>query len=80
MAQDENPDPAQELQELMDLSESLGIEPEDLDNEVHDAASTEASDINNEGIEAQLTYLLEVGFEVEALKEMLQEIAKEKEE
>lgn len=33
----------------------------DLDDEVHQAKSQEASDINNQGIDVQLEYLEEVG-------------------
>lgn len=40
-----------------------------LDEMVHDAKSSEASDINNEGYGAQVEYLLKFGHSVQAIAE-----------
>ena len=37
---------------------SAGLKPEDLDESVHDLASSIASDVNNDGVEAQVRYLV----------------------
>lgn len=42
-----------------------------LDDLVHDLKSMEASDINNDGWESQLDYLLENGMTAEEIKETL---------
>lgn len=39
-----------------------------LDEIVHDTKSKEASEINNEGIDSQLNYLLQSGFSLEDIK------------
>ncbi|WP_329431317.1 hypothetical protein OG339_47975 (plasmid) [Streptosporangium sp. NBC_01495] len=43
---------------LVGYTAHLGIIEEDLDEDVHDIASRKASNINNGGVEEQLTYLL----------------------
>ena len=57
------PKPSSELAalapKLASEAEAKGIEPESLDEAVHEAKSREASAINNEGLEAQIGYLLE---------------------
>ncbi len=45
----------------------------DLDDLVHDAKSQEASSINNEGVEAQVRFLLETGYTLETLRAALKE-------
>jgi hypothetical protein len=42
-----------------------------LDEEVHDAKASEASRINNQGLDAQLEYLVEVDCELEQLEEII---------
>ena len=37
---------------------SAGLQPEDLDETVHDLKSSTASDINNGGLDAQVRYLV----------------------
>lgn len=50
----------------------LSMSEEELDEEVHDAKSVEASDINNQGNVAQIAYLLNISeIEVEALQRRL---------
>jgi hypothetical protein len=44
---------------LADKAASAGLEPEDLDETVHDVASSVAADANNGGLEEQLAYLVE---------------------
>lgn len=43
---------------LITYAESLEVASEDLDGDVHDLASSEAGDINNLGLAAQLRYIL----------------------
>jgi len=66
-----------DLQDLLNLYDELDLQDGDLDNEVHGSKSKEASDINNGGAGAQITYLLESGYEVESLKDMFGIIAEE---
>ena len=49
-----------EVEEVAKLLVRMGFEDDDLDELVHHAKSMEASDINNLGIESQLSYLLGV--------------------
>jgi hypothetical protein len=44
---------------LVDKAESAGLQPEDLDDLVHDLASGVASDVNNGGLEDQAAYLID---------------------
>jgi len=55
MTRDGNPET---FDELLAWAEEHGIECSDLDENVHDAKSAEAADINNSGLDAQLEYLL----------------------
>ena len=48
----------QELAGLLTRAHRAGIAATDLDETVHDIASQEASQANNGGLEAQLSYLL----------------------
>jgi hypothetical protein len=47
------------VQRLVDKAEAAGLQPEDLDDLVHDLASGVASDTNNGGLDEQLRYLVE---------------------
>lgn len=47
------------LQQLVEKAEAAGLEAEDLDETVHELAASIAADINNEGLQAQLGYLLD---------------------
>lgn len=42
---------------------------EALDELVHDVASSEATSVNNEGLDAQLKYLQSRGYDIEAVLE-----------
>ena len=44
---------------LIRKAEELGIEPDLLDDAVHDAADSAAASINNAGVEDQITYLID---------------------
>jgi len=46
-------------QRLLALAQRLAADPADLDNAVHDAASTTASQVNNGGFPEQIAYLLD---------------------
>jgi hypothetical protein len=55
---------------------NAGVEPEDLDNMVHDAASGLAESVCNEGIESQIEFLIENGYN---WKDILEDALLEKE-
>jgi len=46
------------VERLTDKAETAGLQPEDLDELVHELASSIASDINNSGLEDQVAYLV----------------------
>lgn len=48
-----------EMAELLRRAEALGLEPEDLDGLVHDAASRTASAVNNDGLGSQIGFLVD---------------------
>ncbi|MGO9110428.1 MAG: hypothetical protein ACLP9L_14490 [Thermoguttaceae bacterium] len=52
-------DRATVVERLVNKAESAGLKAEDLDETVHDLMSSIASDINNGGLEDQVTYLVE---------------------
>ena len=45
------------VERLSDKADSAGLQPEDLDEMVHNLASGIAADINNSGVDGQLRYL-----------------------
>jgi hypothetical protein len=47
------------VERLAGKAESAGLEPEDLDELVHELASSVAADINNGGLDEQIKYLVE---------------------
>ena len=47
-----------EVRRLVQEAERLGIQPEGLDDAVHDAASVPASSVNNGGLDEQIAYLV----------------------
>jgi hypothetical protein len=51
------PDPI--VQELIAEARRVNAESMDFDDEVHDAASALASDVNNEGLPAQIEFLVD---------------------
>lgn len=59
------------LQGIVRKLEAKGLDAEDLDELVHDAASRLATSVNNSGMDEQVRYLLEEGMtEEEILNEM----------
>jgi hypothetical protein len=69
-----------ELAELVKLAKKLHIsDAEVLDEEIHQLKSQEASGINNEGLKAQLEYMLESLGLVDA-KKHLEDIKKDLDE
>lgn len=57
------------FQEKKDAITNCGLEEVDLDILVHLCTSRIASNINNSGIDAQLTYLFSLGMSVEEILE-----------
>jgi hypothetical protein len=49
----------QELRDLLALARRHGINSDDLDDVVHEVVSEQATQINNGGLEAQLSYLID---------------------
>ena len=48
-----------ELRDLLALAQQHGINSDDLDDIVHELISEQATQINNGGLEAQLSYLID---------------------
>jgi hypothetical protein len=58
---EELPDPVisdQQIQRLVDKADAAGLEPEDLDETVHELAASIATDANNGGLENQIRYMV----------------------
>jgi len=55
------------FQDKKDAITNFGIEEVDLDDLIHEVKRDEASNINNDGIDAQLTYLFQKGWTVEEI-------------
>lgn len=51
---------AGELRDLLALARQLGATPADLDEIVHEIVGRRATEINNSGLEAQLSYLINI--------------------
>jgi hypothetical protein len=51
--------PRGDLRQLVDLAQSKGLQPTDLDDAVHDNASALASGINNGGLAEQIEFLVD---------------------
>ena len=60
-----------EASERLVSSISEGTSEQALDEAVHDVKSREASNINNEGWQSQIDFLLDAGYSEEELREML---------
>lgn len=67
-----------EVNDLIAYATKLGINPEDLDEIIHDLKSDEATEINNTGLERQIVYMSEYGMSKEEIQLDLQKIAREK--
>ena len=59
------------FKEKKDILTNFGIEEIDLDEVVHSVKDTEASEINNQGLDAQLSYLFNKGYSVKDIQNML---------
>jgi hypothetical protein len=51
--------PKEQIERLTDKADAAGLAAEDLDDLVHELASSVASDVNNGGLEEQLMYLVD---------------------
>jgi hypothetical protein len=65
---------------LLKLCDELGVEPEDLDDEIHQAKAEEASRINNGGLEDQIGFLRGSGFSYADLEKLIRTLATKKRE
>jgi hypothetical protein len=63
---------AGELRDLLALARQLGATPDDLDETVHDVVSWRATEINNTGLEAQLSYFIDT-IGADQARQLLQE-------
>ena len=48
-----------EVERLTNKADAAGLQPEDLDDLVHDLAASVAADVNNSGVTDQLRYLVD---------------------
>ena len=69
--------PAKDIASLEELATSHGVVPEDQDEPVHDCAGTDASDVNNGGLESQIEFLVDHLGEA-GVRTMLREIVESK--
>ena len=51
--------PEEEIERLVEKTEAAGLEPEDLDEIVHEFAASIAADVNNGGLDDQIRYLVD---------------------
>jgi len=51
--------PDDQIERLVDKADAAGLEPEDLDEIVHEFAASIAADVNNGGLEDQIRYLVD---------------------
>ena len=49
----------EQIERLVDKADAAGLEPEDLDEIVHEFAASIAADVNNGGLEDQIRYLVD---------------------
>jgi hypothetical protein len=64
------------IDDLLAKAEAAGLETADLDEIVHDLTSSIAADVNNEGLEGQLRYLIDQ-MGVQGVMQQLDRLAKE---
>ena len=55
----ENGASEEQIERLVDKADAAGLEPEDLDELVHEFAASIAADINNGGLDDQIRYLVD---------------------
>ena len=63
----------EQIERLVDKTEAAGLEPEDLDEIVHEFAASIAADVNNGGLEDQIRYLVD-GMGVQHTEQQLDEL------
>jgi hypothetical protein len=71
------------VERLVEKASAAGLEPEDMDETVHELASSIAADINNGGLDEQVRYLVEeMGAEhtERQIDELIQEHGKQADE
>ena len=61
------------VERLVNKAEAAGLDPEDLDDLVHDLAASVAADVNNGGLEDQIRYLVD-GIGAQHTKRQLDEL------
>ena len=49
----------EQIERLVDKADAAGLEPEDLDEIVHEFAASIAADVNNGGLDDQVRYLVD---------------------
>ncbi|MGA2258337.1 MAG: hypothetical protein ABSG53_27040 [Thermoguttaceae bacterium] len=59
MANEQADDRGQAINDLLAKVEAAGLRAEDLDEVVHELAASIAADVNNEGMDGQIAYLVE---------------------
>ena len=62
-----------QIERLVDKADAAGLEPEDLDEMVHEFAASIAADVNNGGVEDQIRYLVD-GMGVQQTEQQLDEL------
>jgi hypothetical protein len=72
-------DHAADVERLTDKADTAGLEPEDMDETVHDFAASFAADVNNGGLEGQIAYLVD-GMGVQQTEKQLDELIERRRE
>jgi Tfp pilus assembly PilM family ATPase len=65
--------PEEAIERLVDKVDAAGLEPEDLDEIVHEFAASIATDVNNGGLEDQIRYLVD-GMGAQQTEQQLDEL------
>jgi hypothetical protein len=65
------------VERLTEKVNAAGLEPEDVDDLVHEFASSVAADVNNGGLEDQITYLVD-GLGAQHAERQLDELIEER--
>jgi hypothetical protein len=65
--------PDGQIERLVDKADAAGLEPEDLDEIVHEFAASIAADVNNGGLDDQIRYLVD-GMGVQHTEQQLDEL------
>ena len=62
-----------QIERLVDKADAAGLEPEDLDEIVHEFAASVAADVNNAGLDDQIRYLVD-GMGVQQTERQLDDV------